>query len=229
MNLDLINGIFNNFKENKLVQNYLENNIENNSKVKNTGYEFNDLLSEDLILYDTKITARYRDKILIERANILQDYAKNAGKPEDMYYIYNNASERNSYNLCCCDQNRSNKVITKKIGELPSGSKIGSILTKQGDRFILDIDATRDVGERINTMIKEKIDEQNQYLDSKRVEGHTYKVGEKYSERIWLYDVDNVDGGGIKGIEEIEFPQDLYENAKEGDLFVYNNGKYYKK
>ena len=78
-------------------------------------------------------------------------------------------------------------------------------------------------------MIKEKIEEQHKYLDSKRVEGHTFEVGEKYSGRIWLYDLDNVQGGGIEGIEEIEFSKDLYQNAKEGDLFIYQNGKYEKK
>ena len=32
----------------------------------------------------------------------------------------------------------------------------------------------------------------------------------------------------MEAIEEIEFPKDLYETAKEGDLFVYNNGEYKK-
>lgn len=60
------------------------------------------------------------------------------------------------------------------------------------------------------------------------MEGHTFEVGEKYSGRIWLYDLDNVQGGGIEGIEEIEFSKDLYQDAKEGDLFIYQNGKYEK-
>lgn len=85
------------------------------------------------------------------------------------------------------------------------------------------------MGEEINTMIKEKIEEQNQYLDSRRIEGHTYEVGEKYAGRIWLYDLDNITGGGTEGLEEIEFPKDLYEVAQEGNLFVYENDEYHKK
>lgn len=107
--------------------------------------------------------------------------------------------------------------------------RFGSVLRKQGMEFVLDKDGTKSVGKEINTMIKEKIEEQHEFLNSKRVEGHIYEVGEKYSGRIWLYDLDNVVGGGIEAIEEIEFPKDLYQDAKEGDLFIYQNGKYEKK
>lgn len=33
----------------------------------------------------------------------------------------------------------------------------------------------------------------------------------------------------MEGIEEIEFPRDLYDSAKEGDLFIYKNGTYLTK
>ena len=91
----------------------------------------------------------------------------------------------------------------------------------------------KNVGWRIDYFItskdiKEKIKEQNQYLENKRIDGHVYEVGEKYSGRIWLYDLNNISGGGIEGVEEIKIPKDLYETAKEGDLFIYENGEYKK-
>ena len=104
----------------------------------------------------------------------------------------------------------------------------GSVLRKQDIGFVLDNEGTKSVGREINTMIRQKIEEQHEYLDSKRIEGHTYEVGEKYDGRIWLYDRDNVTNGGIDGIEEIEFPKELYQDAKEGDLFTYQNGEYRK-
>lgn len=234
MNLDLVNNLFNNLKENKFVQNfmeelsnYIENNITNNSKTLNTNYEGNNLFSDDLTLYGNKIIAKYRDKILTARSNILQNYAENTKNTGEMYYIYGE-NEINSYNLCICETEKSHEVITKQIEDLPKGANLGSVLRKQGDEFTLDTEATQIVEEKINTMIKEKIEEQNQYLDSKRIEGHIYEVGEKYSGRIWLYDLNDVVGGGMEGIEEIEFPKDLYEIAKEGDVFVYKNGEYQK-
>jgi len=84
------------------------------------------------------------------------------------------------------------------------------------------------VGKEMNTMIKEKIEEQMEYLESKRVEGHIYEVGEKDSGRIWLYDLNNTVGGGIEGIEEVKFPEKLYKNAQEGDKFIFQNGEYQK-
>jgi len=77
-------------------------------------------------------------------------------------------------------------------------------------------------------MIKEKIEEQMEYLESKRVEGHIYEVGEKGSGRIWLYDLNNTVGGGIEGIEEVKFLEELYQDAQEGDKFIFKNGEYQK-
>lgn len=230
MNLDLVNNLFNNIKENKFVQNfmkelsnYLENNIANSQDIN----KWNNLLSDDLTLYDNKIITKYRDKMLTERNNILQNYARNTEEDGEMYYIYNtSANERDSFDLCSCKKEKSHEVITKQIEELPKGVKLGSVLRKQGEDFALDLDATKAIGEEINKMIKEKVQEQNEYLDSKRIDGHIYEAGEKYSGRIWLYDLNNVSGGGIEGIEEIEFPQDLYETAREGDKFIYKDGKY---
>ena len=237
MNLDLVNDLFNNLKENKFVQNfmkelsnYLENNITNNSKIGDTDYKWNDLFSDDLTLYNNKITVKYRDEMLTERSNILQNYVENTKEEGEMLYIYNiSTNERNSYDLCRFKPGKNQEVITKPIEKLPEGTELGSILRKQEEKFILDQEATKIVGEEVNTMIREKIEEQNQYLDSTRIEGHTYEAGEKYSGRIWLYDLDNAAEGGIEGIEEIEFPKDLYATAKEGDLFVYENGEYHKK
>ena len=236
MDLDLVNNLFNNLKENKFVQNfieemsnYLENNITNNSKIQSNSSEWNNLISDDLTIYGNKITTKFRDEMLTERNNILQNYADHTKAAGEMYYIYNQSeSAKNSYNLCICEPEKSHEVITKSIEELPEGIDLGSVLRKQGDDFILDAEATKAVGEEINEMLQQKIEEQNQYLESKRIEGHIYEVGEKYSDRIWLYDLNNKANDGIEGVEEIQFPKDLYETAEEGDLFLYKNGEYQK-
>lgn len=234
MNLDLVNNLFNNLKENKIVQNfmeelsnYLENNVANNSNLSANDYKWNNLISDDLTLYDKKIITKFKNKMISQRNDILQNYAENTKEAGDMYYIYNTSeNEKNSYNLCICKSEKSHEVVTKSIEELPEGAGLGSVLRKQGENFTLDSNATKSVGKEINNMIKGNIQEQNKYLDSIRIEGHVYEVGEKCSGRIWLYDLNNTIGGGMEAIEEIEFPKDLYETAKEGDLFVYKNGEY---
>lgn len=204
------------------LSNYLENNITNNSKVEDIAYRKDD--------FENKLTVKYRDKILTEKFKILQNYAKHTKEKGEMLYIYGTSmNEKNGYNVCSCEIEKNHEVITHRKEELPEGSKVGSVLRKQEDKFILDQEATQIIREEINMMISQKIEEQKQYLESLRIDGHTYEVGEKYDGKIWLYDLDNVVGGGIEGIEEIYFPKDLYENAKEGDLFVYENGEYHQK
>ena len=239
MNLDFVNNLVNGLKKNKFVQdfakeleNYVEENAVNNQD-RETNKEFlnnlnsNKLNSEDLKINGKKVISKYRDEILLERANILQDYAKNTKEEGEMYYIYSNSDQKGNYNLSICDSERSHEVITKSAEELPNGAEVGSILRKKEEKFILDNKATEIIEKEINSMIQEKLREQEEYLDSKRIEGHIYEVGEKGSGTIWLYDTTNA-GKGMEGIEEIEFPKDLYEIAQEGNSFIYKDGEYQK-
>ena len=236
MNLDLVNDLFNGLKENKIVQNFikelsnhLENSITNNKKISNNDFTFNDIHLGDLTLYGEKVIARYRDKMLMERGQILQKYRENTKEKGEMYYIYAvNSNDSNSFNLCTCESRDGHQVITKSKEELPEGATLGSVLRKNDVDFVLDHEGTKCVGTEINRMIKKKIEEQHEYLDSIRVEGHIYEADEKFLGRIWLYDLNNKVGGGIEGVEEIEFPKNLYETAKKGDKFIYRNGEYQK-
>ena len=236
MNLDLVNNLWNDLKENQFVQNfikelsnYLEKNLTHNTEISRVDNTWNNLLADNLEIGNKKIISKYKDEMLIERTNILQNYALKTKDKGEMYYIYNiNANEKNEYNLCICEPSKSNKVITKKIEDLPDGTRLGSVLRKQGEDFILENEDTQTIENQINNMIKKKIKEQDQYLDRKRIDGHIYEVDEKYSGRIWLYDLNNKAGGSIEGIEEIEFPKNLYETAKKGDKFIYQNGEYKK-
>mgnify|MGYP005795532483 FL=1 len=224
MSLDLVNELFHNLKENKFVQNfiqelsnYLKNHLGNinNSNIPKSDFEWNNLLSDDLTLYNSKITTKFRDKMLLNRRNILEEYALSTKEKGEMFYIYNNnVDDRNSCLLTNCSPGKSHEIITKNIEQLPIGSSLGSVLRKQGDNFVLDTETTKMVGKEINSMIKQQIEEQKKYFDSVRIDGHTYEVGEKSSGRIWLYDLDGTIGGKTEGIKEIDLPQDLYEKAK---------------
>lgn len=239
MSLHLTNDLLNNLKENKFVQNfihelsnYLENLLKNsNSTNLSTGnFQWNNLLSDDLTLYNCKITTKFRDKMLLSRRNILEEYALNSLDKGEMFYIYDtHIEDRNSYLLTNCHPGKSHEVLTHQIEELPNGSVLGNVLRKQGNNFVLDVEVTQIVEKKINSMIKQQIEEQQKYLDSLRIDGHIYEVGEKSSGRLWLYDLNNTIGEKTEGFEEINFPKYLYETAKEGDLFVYQNGEYHKK
>lgn len=233
MNLDLINEVVKSVKEKEFVQNFMKeltNYLKDNDRLMvEEESEYNNLLADDLTLYDTKIITKFRDKMLLDRVNILRNYAEKTEQEGDMYYIYNNSSQKDSYNLCSCNKDKNHKVITKLIEDLPEGCKLGSVLRNKSNEFVLDKDGTKAVEKEINDMIKENIEEQNKYLENKRIEGHIYEVGEKYSGRVWLYDLSNNINAGKEGIEEIEFFNELYEDIKEGDKVIYQDGDYWKK
>lgn len=212
MDLDLINSIIGRKKENneiqdftKELQNYLEENLEK----------------------DNRLTTKYRDKFNLERNTILINYANETEDKGQMYYIYDKSSrDQDSYNLSICEEKKSHTVITLSKMELPQGAKIGSVLRKENETFKLDEEATKEVSEKINKLERNIAQEQNEYLQSKRIEGHIYEISEKSDDRVWLFD--NTDEWVQEALEEIEFPQELLITAQEGDLFIYQKGEYQK-
>ena len=69
-------------------------------------------------------------------------------------------------------------------------------------------------------------EEQEKYLQSNRLEGHTYEVGEVENDRVWLYDITQNSGSGIEAFEEINFPVELLNKVTEGTTIIYRKGTY---
>lgn len=230
MRLDLVNIIVNDVKKNKYIQDFikeLQNNPENSISKNN----FVNTEKEDIPLInpthnESKVIAKYRDKMLIERAHILSNYAKQTLNKGEMYYIYSkNSKFADGYNLCICEQEKSHTIIEESKENLPNGARIGSVLRKVGNNYWLDEDATEEVEKEIYDMKSRILEEQTEFLRTKRIEGHIYEISEKDSDRAWLFDITNKSD---EGVEEIDFPTELLKDSKEGDLFIYNNGQYHK-
>ena len=73
--------------------------------------------------------------------------------------------------------------------------------------------------EMINSLLKE----QNEMLEAQRIEGHLYEFVEEGKNKVWLIDI-TLDNGEC--IEEFDFPEEILESAKPGDVFQYVNGEY---
>lgn len=212
----------------------LNNDIVNNTKfVQNFIKELQDYLERkvDIPLINpthngNKIITEFRDKMYIQRRKILNDYAKQTIDKGTMYYIYDkNSKLEDGYNLCICEEEKSHIIIEANSNILPNDTKIGSVLRKFEDNYILDNEATKDVSEKIEKMKYELLEKQTEFLNSKRIEGHIYEVSENGGDRVWLFDITN---NSDEALEEIGFPKELLQNAKVGDLFIYRNGEYKK-
>ena len=173
-----------------------------------------------------KVTVLYRDKMHIERNKILNNYAKENLDKGTMYYIYNKDLETNSYQLCICEENKSNVVIEVKEEDLPEGVSVDTVLRQENGKYIVDTRATFVVRKQIQEMVNKLLKEQEKYLQSNRLEGHTYEVGEIESDRVWLYDITKNDVNGIEAFEEINFPLELINKVTEGTKVIYRNGNY---
>lgn len=226
MNLDIFNDLVNDVKKSNEIQNlikevkkYLENNI-----IKNDVKEEIPLVNPT---YDSeRIITKYRDEMLTKRLEILNNYAQNTQNKGEMYYIYSKNSEsENSYNICICEEDKSHIVIEKSQEELPSGAIVGSVLRKNNDRFIIDEKATKTISEKLDNMKSQLLEEQREFLASQRIEGHMYEMAEKSEDRALLFDIT---AGNDEGFEEIDFPLELLNESKEGELFVFEDGEYIK-
>ena len=223
MNLDLVNKVFHDVKNNNFVQGFIK---ELQNHLENINIEKEDISLLNPIHNGSKIITKYRDKMYVERANILNNYAKQTLEKGQMYYIYSkNSKMKDVYNSCICKEGESNKVFEISKDELPQGSKTGSILRKNGDYFSLDEEATIEIENKIYNMKSKILEKQEEFLKNKRLEGHVYEISEKDIDRVCLFDITN---GSNEEIEEIEFPIELLKDGKEGDLFVFRNGKYQK-
>ena len=111
---------------------------------------------------------------------------------------------------------------------MPENVEVGSVLRKVDDKYILDLESTREIALKVEQLKECILKNQEEYLNNIRVENHIYEVSEIGIDRIWLFDITEKTIFSEE-IEEIDFPKNLLENAREGDLFIYINGKYEKK
>ena len=173
-----------------------------------------------------KVTVMYRDKMNVERKNILNNYAKENQDKGDFYYIYNKEQDTDNYHLSTCEENKSNVVIEANKEELPEGISVDTVLRQENGKYIADTRATFIVRKQIEEMVNKFLKEQEQYLQSNRLEGHTYEVGEVENDRVWLYDITKNSANGIEAFEEINFPLEFINNLTERTKVIYRNGNY---
>lgn len=180
----------------------------------------------DRVQNSEKITVLYRDKMNIERNKILNNYVKENQDKGDLYYIYNKVQDTDNYLLSICEENKSNIVIELNEDELPKGISVDTVLRKENGKYIVDTRATFIIRKQIQEMVNKLLKEQEKYLQSNRLEGHIYEVGEVESDRVWLYDITKDAVNGIEAFEEIEFPLELINKVTEGIKVIYRNGNY---
>ncbi len=222
MNLDLINGLFNNLKENNFVQdfikelsNYLEKNVKNNFNSQNEEIP----IIED-ILSKNSYTTGNQNSIRWNLNGVVSNYAQKDLNNDAIYFVKEN--EGSSYNVLKAENGEIQEIsINKK--DMPNEVKINDVLKVKNNNYVIDNISTKQLQEDIRNMAKEILDKQNINLDQHRKEGHLYMVTEELGDNRFLWDLTDAPKTEF---EEVDIPKDLLSKATEGMVLKYTNGKY---
>lgn len=206
MNLDLFNNLINSTKENKFIQSFIK--------------ELGEFLENNT---EKPLTARYRDEINIKRHEIVNNYSKEISPQEELYYIYTKNYD-NTYGIVMHENGETGRDFCVKESQVPKGAEVDSVLRKKNGKFILDKTATEKIQQELGEMKNRLLKEQDNRLNTQRVEGHIYKFVEKTGDSAWLIDETNYTG---EVFQEIDFPNELLDKATQGDFFQYANGEYH--
>ena len=209
LKLEIFNNLAENLKNSKIVEKFMEelnNTLERNN-------------SENII-NNKNLTTEYRDKMLIERNEILQKYAEKTIEKGDMYYIYD---QKDTYLATLCNPENTHKVIKIAKNEVPQDATIGSVLHLENEAYIVDKETTNLVKEELNNLLDKLLEEQNIKMAEHRVEGHLYEFVEKDNDKVSLIDITKNDG---EVFEEFDFPKELLNNISEGSVIKFEDGIY---
>ena len=230
--LNIFNRLINSAKKNNIAQNFIKElgeSVEKNcskNNIQSSPRKEKSLIQE--LLEQNKITTSYRDKMHVERSHILYDYAQATADKGTMYYIYNKDSDEiDTYHLCVCDKENSRKVIEVKTRDLPEGAGVDSVLRIKDGEYVLDHIATNEVYVKMEKMVQQLLEEQIQKMKEHRIENHLYEVVEASSKTVTLIDI-TIDKNNGECFEELINSKQSFQNAKEGDIFQYIDGKYIK-
>lgn len=234
MKLDLVNEVFNNLKENKFVQNfinelsnYLENNQKNNLTFKNEGIPIiEDILSKD------NLTTGNQNSIICKENDVILKYANQNFNNDSMYFVkdskkaywLDNKEQYNNdvYTVLKVKNNEIEEIeINKK--DMPKDIGVNNVFRIENGNYVLDSIATEELQEEITNMAKEIINKQNVNLEKYRKEGHLYVVTEELGNNRFLCDL--TEKSKIE-FEEVNIPKDLLNKATEGIVLKYINEKY---
>ena len=230
MRLDLLNDVFNNFKERKFVKNFINemsNYLENNLNFKS---EEIPIIEE--ILSKNNLTTGNKNTIIWKERDIILEYVEKFRNDKSIYFVKDSKKtywldnkkhyDNDVYKVLKIENSKIEEVeISKK--DMPKNIGINDVFTIENGSYICDNVATKELKKEIINMTKEIIDRQNINLDKHRKEGHLYLVTEKLNNNLFLWDL--IDSPKIE-FEEVNISENLSNSIRAGMVLKYINGKY---
>lgn len=227
MKLNLLNNLFNGFKEDKSIQNFIN---ELSDSLKNDEIEKLPIIEE--ILTKNNVGTGNENSIRIKEREIIIDYANKKYNNEIMYFVKDGKKEYWLHNEKHYNNDVFNvfKVEDGKIEEMeinkkdiPGNINVNDVFKIENNNYIVDNESTQELQDAIVKMAEEIIGKQNVNLNKHRKEGHLYIVTEELGNKRFLRDL--TEESNVE-FEENNISEDLLERATEGIILKYENGKY---
>ena len=219
MNLDVVNDVFNNLKENNFVQNFIKDLSKYLESKLN--YENQEIPIIEDILSKNNLTTGNKNSIRGSLNNIILSYAKN----DVIYFIKDNKKTYWSNNKKC--YNNDIYVILKaeneNIEDMPKDVKVNDVLRFENNNYVIDNISTKELKEEIINNAKKILEKQNINLEDYRKDGHLYLVTEELGNNRFLKDLTDK---SKTEFEETSISKDLLSKAVEGTVLKFINGKY---
>lgn len=174
------------------------------------------------IVSSNKLTIASENSIIQARNEVLSEYANNTKEEGPFYFVCNKVEGRDSYRVW--EYNNNKRTQTEVDGkDLPSEATVNSIMRMKDGKLVVDNETTEVVLTEIQERVNKIIEEQNKKIEEYKKEGHTYLVTEDRNGRVFLWDSTEKPKYEI---EDVFFPEELKDKAKEGNSFLYQNGTY---
>ena len=174
------------------------------------------------IASSNKLSMASENEINKARTEILKEYANATEERGSLYFVYNKVKGEDNYRVWEFNGNNITKKEVNK-NELPKDVTVNSAMRVDNNEFVLDVEATKSISEKIRNRANIIIENQNKKIEEYKKEGHIYLVTEDINGKVFLWD--STDKPKYE-IEDVNFPEDLKNIAKEGNSFRYQNGTY---
>lgn len=174
------------------------------------------------IASSNKLSMASENELNKARTEILKEYANATEERGSLYFVYNKVKGEDNYRVWEFNGNNITKKEVNK-NELPKDVTVNSAMRVDNNEFVLDVEATKSISEKIRNRANIIIENQNKKIEDYKKEGHIYLVTEDINGRVFLWDSTEKPKYEI---EDINFPENLKNIAKEGNSFRYQNGTY---
>lgn len=174
------------------------------------------------IASSNKLSMASENELNKARTEILKEYANATEERGSLYFVYNKVKGEDNYRVWEFNGNNITKKEVNK-NELPKDVTVNSAMRVDNNEFVLDVEATKSISEKIRNRANIIIENQNKKIEDYKKEGHIYLVTEDINGRVFLWDSTEKPKYEI---EDVNFPEQLKDKAKEGNSFLFKNGTY---